>query len=80
MTDLPERPTRIYISSNVVNEDEAGYIVGVLSAEDEDEDEQFTFSLVEGEGDIHNGNFEIQANLLKVAALQSDTQEYEIRV
>ena len=57
--DVAEPPTDIYLSSNVVSQDEVDSVVGILSAEDPDFEENFTFSLVGGESDTHNGYFQI---------------------
>ena len=57
---MPENPTAIYLSSNVIPEGSGvNYTVGVLEATDPDTDEEFIFNLVSGQGDQENEFFEI---------------------
>ena len=79
--DVSEPPTEIYLSSNVISQDEVDSVVGILSAEDPDFEENFTFSLVGGESDTHNGYFQIVGDQLQIKiSLDSAYEFYEIRV
>lgn len=82
VADVNEAPTLITLSNQSVNRSAgAPAPVGTLSATDQDAENSFTFTLVNGEGDGFNAQFEIADNTLFVkhpAALSAGT--YSIRV
>lgn len=60
ITDQNEAPTDIALSQSSVAENTDGpFRVGELSTTDEDGGDSFTYTLVAGTGDTHNGSFEI---------------------
>ena len=62
-----DAPTDITLSNNYINQS-AGMdaIVGTLSSIDVDMNESFTYSLVLGEKDTNNANFNIRGDLLRI--------------
>ncbi|NOX95295.1 MAG: cadherin repeat domain-containing protein [Alphaproteobacteria bacterium] len=77
-TDANEAPTEIELSNDVINENESGAVVAVLSAVDSDSNDTATYSIV---GDA-SGAFEIVGNELRLkedVALDYEAQNtYEI--
>jgi Ca2+-binding RTX toxin-like protein len=77
-TDANEAPTEIELSNDVINENESGAVVAVLSAVDSDSNDTATYSIV---GDA-SGAFEIIGNELRLkedVALDYEAQNtYEI--
>lgn len=87
ITVMPEGtnrpPTDINISSTRVLEGQpAGAAVGTFSTVDPDVGDTYTYTLVSGAGDAHNGAFTIDGDLLKTAEIFTYTMQsvYNIRV
>lgn len=76
----PQPPTDITLSSAALaSSDPSGTLVGTLAAVDADTDETYTFSLVSGTGDTHNGSFAINGDELTTTATFAPGT-YSIRV
>jgi hypothetical protein len=86
VTDVPEAPTAITLTSQTVPENAVGVAVGLLQSIDPDTTPAtFTYSLVAGAGDADNGSFEITAGgelrLRATVAADLETQaSYTVRV
>lgn len=69
VTNVNEAPVGITLSHNTVPEGQpAGTQVGVFSTQDPDNGDQFTYELVNGQGDSDNSLFAISNNSLRTAA------------
>ncbi len=82
-TSMNDAPTDIALSAaNVAENEDAGAVVGTLSATDADTGEVHSFSLTAGEGDDDNAQFEISGNQLRTkAAFDFETKSsYAVRV
>ncbi|BAQ62886.1 alkaline phosphatase [Geminocystis sp. NIES-3708] len=76
-------PTDISLSNNTVIENVVpGTAIGLFTAIDPDVNDSFSYSLVSGEGDTDNANFEIVGNQLRInASPDFETKSsYSIRV
>jgi hypothetical protein len=83
VTNVNEAATDISLSSSNVLENQAiGTVVGSLSNNDPDALDTFTYSLVTGTGDTDNASFAIDTNSLKTAAVfdRETKSSYSIRV
>lgn len=84
VTPLPDAPTNIVLSSNMVFENRpAGTVVGTFSTADIDlPADSFTYTLVSGSGSTGNGSFQIVGNQLQTAqSFNFEAQSsYSIRV
>ncbi len=83
ITDEPEAPTDILLSSTDIDESAPiGTVVGLLSTADEDNGEIHTYTLVSGTGDTDNSSFSIVGNELRgVEVFDFETQtSYSIRI
>jgi uncharacterized delta-60 repeat protein len=68
VTDVPEAPTSITLSTNLVFENQpSGTAVGILFSTDPDAGDVPTFSLVDGVGATDNASFTIAGNVLRTA-------------
>lgn len=82
-TNINEAPTNISLSNNAVIENVAtGTVIGLFTAIDPDANDSFSYSLVSGEGDTNNTNFQIVSNQLQInTSPDFETKDsYSIRV
>jgi RHS repeat-associated protein len=83
VNNVNEAPTDISLSStNVVEKQPVGTVVGTLSTTDPDAGSTFTYSLVAGTGDADNASFTIDGSSLKTASVfnYATKSSYSIRV
>ncbi|MEZ6135173.1 MAG: cadherin domain-containing protein [Pirellulaceae bacterium] len=81
--DVNEAPSTVDLSNSVVDENQViGTVVGALATTDPDVNDSFTYTLVAGDGDADNAQFQIIGNELKTAAeFDFESQSsYTIRV
>ncbi|MEP2023950.1 Ig-like domain-containing protein, partial [Reichenbachiella sp.] len=82
ITNQPENvaPTHIGISSNSIAENNAvGAVIGTLSTTDANATDSHTYTLVAGQGDLNNSDFEVVNNELRAAVVfdyESSTARY----
>ena len=77
------RPTSISLSSSEVVENEPiGALVGSLSTTDPDQDDKFEYSLVDGAGGTDNNSFSIEGSSVRAGASfdYEEQRSYSIRV
>ena len=81
--DPNDSPTDISLSTLVIDENKGtNALVATMSTQDKDEADQFTYELVEGEGDIDNESFTIENDQL-ISLLSLDFEEkssYQLRI
>ncbi len=78
-----EPPTNLLLSNTTFQDDiELDGFIGELSSVDTDGETEFTYSLAEGEGAIHNDMFSVVGNRLQAndCFKCSDISEYDIRL
>lgn len=78
-----EPPTDLLLSNSVFQDDiELDGFIGELSSVDTDGETEFTYSLAEGEGAVHNDMFSVVGNRLQAndCFKCSDINEYNIRL
>ena len=73
---ISDAPTDITINSDKVDENVAiGYVIGKLETVDPDAEDAFTYSLVAGDGDDDNADFEIIDGELRIKS----SPDYEVK-
>ncbi len=83
INDVNEAPTDILLSSSDIVENNAiGEVIGTFTTTDEDNGQSFTYSLVGGTGDADNASFNISGDQLQAnAVFDFETKSsYSIRV
>ena len=82
ITAVNDEPTKVNLSSLVIDENAAATEIGTLSTDDLDTNDTFTYELVSGEGDTDNTLFTIDTDKLKnIDAFDFETKSsYSVRI